>query len=258
MRLSVSLGASALLALFVACGGGGGNEADVKTTDTGGSDQSVKELVQPDLTPTDFGTGDLGASDQGQADQGPADPGQTDKGQIDQGPGDTGLTDTGPTDQGPVDIPVGPGDCMDITNCINENQCQTQECMDNCIAQGSAQGQAQFNALLDCQVDKCSQFANSPQQASYCVYTECKTENTPCVQTGNLGCMGILQCGQDCKEDQNCILACVNNGSYDGLTAFLAIGACIDKNCPNAQTEAEIQQCIYGPCMQVVMACQGS
>lgn len=186
--------------------------------------------------------------------------------------GDLGITDTGPVgpdtwqqdlyvpadvlqDPGSgTDISWGTGTCIDIMDCINENMCETQVCVQQCVASGSPEAQQQFAALGQCVVQQCGQFGqNEPGQAAYCVYTQCEAQNKPCTKTGDLGCMGVLTCVQNCGQNQACAQDCVTQGTYDAQVKLLAILACIEKNCPNVD-----QMCIMQKCMQQVMACQSS
>lgn len=154
------------------------------------------------------------------------------------------------------DIPTGNGTCLDIKACLAENECDTQACFDSCVATGNAQAQDQFLDLVQCTLQKCGQYGQKqPAQASYCIYTQCKAENLPCTQTGNLGCMGMLQCSQACGNpaSASCVQGCVDQGTYEGQTALLAMLACVEEKCPKAT-----QQCIIQNCMQPLMACQSS
>ena len=256
--------AGAVLLATQACGGGGGGGTDTTLPDSGPDgtlvDPGSPDPGSPDQGPFDPGAVDHGTSDPGSTDSGPSDPGTTDlgpsdPGTMDPGPSDPGATDPGSFDPGTTDFGSGGGTCVDITNCVNQNQCSTQACVQQCVAVGSPQAQGQFEALAQCMVQKCGQYGqNQPNQLAYCVYSQCKVENQPCVVTGNLGCMAMLQCGQGCGQDETCIMNCVFQGTYDAQTTFLSIAACMEQNCPTSPT----QQCILQYCMQQALACQGS
>lgn len=248
---------------LAACGGGGdgGQVTNQDLPDATPADLQGQDLQQPDpggQDAKDPGQADPGQVDPGQPDPGPADPGQTDPGpvdpgQVDHGPVDPGPVDSGPPDPGQPEIPGGNGTCVDIAVCLNENQCQTQACVQDCLAVGSPQAQNQFAALTQCAVSKCGQFQDQPMQQGYCVYTQCKAENQPCTKTGNLGCKAMLQCAQGCGQNEACILDCLSQGTYEAQTALFNIGACIEAKCPTGD-----EGCILSNCMQQFLACQSS
>ena len=68
-------------------------------------------------------------------------------------------------------------------------------------------------------------------------------------------CFDILQCGQTCGADENCILACVGEGSPQAQQEFLALNECLATNCPNITTEAEAQQCLTQFCAAQAQQC---
>ncbi len=262
--------------MMAACGGGGGGGQvanqdlpDATPADLQGQDLPGQDLKQPDpggQDAKDPGQVDPGQLDPGQTDPAQVDPGTTDPGKVDPGQADPGQTDPGQTDPGQIDpgtpdpgqpdIPAGNGTCVDIVGCVNDNACQTQACVQQCMATGSVEAQNQFAALAQCEVQQCGQYGqNQPSQAAYCVYSKCKAQNQPCTKTGNLGCMAMLQCAQGCGNppDQACVMNCFGQGTYDGQTALFAVAACVEEKCPNAD-----QQCILSNCFQQVMACQSS
>lgn len=254
--------------MMAACGGGGGGgqvtnqdlpdatPADLQGQDLPGQDFQKPDPGQPDPGTPDPGTPDPGIPDPGTPDPGTPDPGIPDPGTPDPGTPDPGTPDPGTPDPGQPDIPGGNGTCVDIVGCLNEKQCQTQACLQECLATGSVEAQNQFAALAQCEVQQCGQYGqNEPSQAAYCVYSQCKAQNQPCTKTGNLGCMAMLQCAQGCGNppDQACILGCFGQGTYDGQAAFFAIAACVEEKCPTGD-----QGCIFSNCMQQVLACQSS
>jgi hypothetical protein len=175
------------------------------------------------------------------------------------------LPETWPADEGvfvpdipPQDVPpqdqggVGTGTCVDITDCITEQNCQTQACYQMCLAKGTPEAQQQFVALVQCGNQKCGQYGDDkPMQGAYCVYSQCREFAEPCAKTGTSTCMQVLQCAQPCgQNNEECLQACFEQASYDALLKILAIAACAEQNCPDMN-----ETCMMTRCMQQIMAC---
>jgi len=174
------------------------------------------------------------------------------------------LPETSPADEGVsvIEIPPseayhdpgspGTGTCVDITDCITEQNCQTQACYQMCVAKGTPEAQQQFLGLMQCGNQKCGQYGDDkPMQGAYCVYSQCREFAEPCTKTGTSTCMQVLQCAQGCgQNNQECLQACFEQASYDALLKILAIAACAEQNCPDMN-----QTCMMTRCLQQIMAC---
>ena len=141
----------------------------------------------------------------------------------------------------------GQGDCIDIGDCVSENSCSGQSCIDECVSLGSSESQTQYNSLLTCMDDECSQYYRTGQiqQTTYCIYTKCKIHNQSCVHTGTLSCYEIAMCPLDCGEDTECALNCADKGTYEAATLFYALVACVEELCPQ-DPDCAMTSC-YGP-----------
>lgn len=151
---------------------------------------------------------------------------------------------------------TGDGECTEIVECINGCG-MNQQCAQTCYDNGTAGGQAAFDALQNCGMGACANFQD-PAEQSLCILQNCKTEYEGCNGAfGTKGCMGILQCLQGC-QNQQCQMDCVNSGSYDGMVTLMEVQVCLSKNCSNCgqNDSACIQQCAMSKCSAEVTACQ--
>jgi hypothetical protein len=175
------------------------------------------------------------------------------------------LPETSPADEGvsepdipPQDVPsddhggAGTGTCVDISDCVTQQNCADQPCYEMCIAVGTPEAQQQFLGLIQCGNQNCGQYGkDKPMQGAYCVYSQCRQFAEPCTKTGTSSCMQTLQCAQPCgQNNQACVQACYEQASYDALLKILAIGACAEQNCPTKD-----QTCLTTHCLQQIMAC---
>lgn len=252
------------LACVLACG------EDKKGTDIGGADAvidrggPVPDTHVPDAAIDHYGAEDLVAADDSSADPGSYEPedvvSSAEEVTVDL-PSDLPSADEGVSWEEtllPEDVPVqdpggaGTGSCVDIVECLIENSCQTQECYEMCFAVGTPEAQQQLLGMLQCGNQKCGQYGeDKPMQGAYCVYSQCREYAEPCTKTGSYTCMGVVECLQRCRQnDQACAQACFEKASYDALLKILAIAACGEQNCPNMD-----QTCLMMHCMQQITAC---
>ena len=120
---------------------------------------------------------------------------------------------------------------------------------------GTAGAQAEAQALGACKDSQCAGLKMAA--TALCVYQKCKTENQPCAKTGTMGCQDMLKCAQACPQGGGaCYLDCTDKGSYDGKVVALTVLACIEKNCPDAKTQADLQQCLFTSCPTEAFACK--
>ncbi|MBM4386337.1 MAG: hypothetical protein FJ088_01280 [Deltaproteobacteria bacterium] len=151
--------------------------------------------------------------------------------------------------------------CAEIAGCIEQNQCQDQQCLVNCYNQGSPEAQTQFNEFSQCLANKCGAFTQEqPTQYTLCLYENCKDPYEACLGTipsGDKKCMDVLNCMNGCGNppQETCVQGCLSSGTYDAQLKLLKIGACIEKNCSNS---SNIQQCAQQKCMSEVLACYSS
>ncbi|MDY0060875.1 MAG: hypothetical protein RBU45_13765 [Myxococcota bacterium] len=72
--------------------------------------------------------------------------------------------------------------CSEIYSCAGE--CGTQNCFDDCVAQGSASARNDWNSMYDCWERNCAQYANDQNGFQSCVQTYCMNETMACLQGG--------------------------------------------------------------------------
>ena len=146
-------------------------------------------------------------------------------------------------------------DCLGITQCIGQCGEEDQQCKDDCFyVHGSAQGKADFEALLVCTDDNCKDLfdAQKPAAGSKCILTGCKNEYLACSIVGNSDCGEALQCLQGCNSDNDCLAQCVLSADYDSLLELTDIMVCFEDKCPDPATW---QECATSQCIGPVLAC---
>lgn len=97
--------------------------------------------------------------------------------------GDSGDTGNGGSDTGDTGNATGTDSCYDIFMCMNQSGCYVNvsnpECTDPCVEKGSAEGQADANALLNCFYTKCGS-VQTQEEFNDCVVDSCYNEADKC------------------------------------------------------------------------------
>jgi hypothetical protein len=153
------------------------------------------------------------------------------------------------------------GTCKDIVQCLEDNQCSTSECMNNCIAKGDQNAQDVFNTMGDCVATNCASYQDLPVSQTACIYEKCKSQYEGCngpVPAGNKSCYNVLNCLSGCgSSDQACMQQCMSNGTFDAQLKFLKLTACVEQKCAGITDTAQLQQCLTSKCSTEVSACKG-
>ncbi|MCB9540219.1 MAG: hypothetical protein H6704_28735 [Myxococcales bacterium] len=166
---------------------------------------------------------------------------------------------------GPGPGPGGDLGCGDILQCFQGCGQNDQACLQGCFAQGSANGQALYQAAAMCVQ------ANCPNGDQACVQANCAAEVQACAADSGAGPGpgpgpgpgGAPIQAQTCKELIICFNLCDINGQADacyeacyteagaGATGpYDAIGMCVQQNCP-MQDDA----CVDSSCGAQLDAC---
>lgn len=160
--------------------------------------------------------------------------------------------------------PDGPG----VEGCLAINECMTacganQSCQQSCFTNGSAEGQAAYQAVAQCAQTNCAEFQTNQAAMSLCVLQECKTAYEGCfgANWGTDGCMAIMQCAGTC-QDAACQQACIDEGSYEGMVALMVMQSCLGSQCATecgqGGSQSGCQSCATSKCMTEVMGCQNN
>jgi hypothetical protein len=169
-------------------------------------------------------------------------------------PGGNGDNDAGPgPGPGPNPPPSGGntppvGDnlsCAEITQCFQD--CPSpddQACVGACVEAGSAEGQQALSAIYTC-----LEANNNDESRCQAEIEACVGAAPPPPPPGDLSCAEINACFGECGEnDQDCLRACVENGTPEAQQTLQAVYACLDAN-NNDQSlcQTEIEACIGAP-----------
>lgn len=172
----------------------------------------------------------------------------------------------------------GDDSCSDILVCFNACPEADQNCFDLCMDQGSAEGISALNALIDCDL------RSGCASMETCLVTFCAPELERCDLGGalsggseggepagseggalnggelaggsdpiigeNLSCNEIINCfGQCPDDDQSCLDACYDAGTYsaqyalDDIYLCADIFSCSDANCLEIFCDYELSVC---------------
>ena len=82
------------------------------------------------------------------------------------------------------------------------------------------------------------------------------TEPTTPSDSAKEACYSIYECMVDCGSDGECQQACLNNGTAEGQSTFMAMYNCWDNNgCFDAQTQEDYSNCVLNNCYDETDAC---
>ncbi|MFO0751160.1 MAG: hypothetical protein U1F43_36630 [Myxococcota bacterium] len=159
----------------------------------------------------------------------------------------------------------GGGDaCTDIIDCVfadtgcaqYTDDTQFQTCADTCYGNGSATGQAEFDAYVGC--------ANTCGNDDLCFAANCSDEQAACFfdTAGTGSCFDILDCFDTCpaNDDGTCAFACYEASTSAAQAALLSVNNCLDAECPDATSSDDpcYDTAIAGACAGEVSACQNN
>ncbi|MFN3197521.1 MAG: hypothetical protein ACE366_03720 [Bradymonadia bacterium] len=157
--------------------------------------------------------------------------------------------------------PVGLA-CPDIVTCTNPCG-NDQGCFDACVAQGDAEGQGLFNAVIECVVALC------PDGNAQCQQSMCGAELNACFAdmadpgpgpgpspTPSSACQSIDlciygTCTVDSQIDANCAQGCIDNAEVTAQTQYQAVADCVSSQCAGSADPA----CLINQCGEAYQAC---
>jgi len=149
-----------------------------------------------------------------------------------------------------------PANCPENQVCdMNSGACVANvACQDDCAALGEK------SCIDAATVGQCLEGAdgcNHVQTVETC--NDPKTcDAGECVGGGTANdCMDIMTCVSGCGMNQQCMQACVNDGSVDGQAAFQALQQCGMDACGNETDPAKQSLCILQSCKPQYEGCNG-
>lgn len=160
---------------------------------------------------------------------------------------DIGIADT--NEEPDVTEPTGT-DCIGILECVNTNQCQTQACLEQCVATGTPDAQDLFNAFFACIGTNCAGAATDEEFAE-CQVEQCGAELSACtgqqVGTGDLTCEEVFGCTTGCR-DQACLQECLGNGTAGAQVQYGALVQCAAAACAESTSADALLMCFEENC----------
>ncbi|MCC6619893.1 MAG: S1 family peptidase [Deltaproteobacteria bacterium] len=136
--------------------------------------------------------------------------------------------------------PIGTGDqsCEDVYAC--SVACQSFDCLNRCLAEGTADAQAQYQALQGCLRSRCNEH-DTEVGATACAHLECREVVDACFPraTGPISCGDVDRCTAMCPAiDVACPGDCYDQGTVDAQGAYDALALCLAEACGEASDAA--------------------
>ncbi|MSP90632.1 MAG: hypothetical protein EXR79_02320 [Myxococcales bacterium] len=149
--------------------------------------------------------------------------------------------------------------CGQITACVS-GQCAPPAdatCKLACVQKGTANAQAQFTTLQECVQATCKAFAAKPNEAMFCIYSQCGQAQAACLGAGPGDCAGLNTCLNDCANSPVCVNDCHAQASIAGGKDFYALMTCVDDKCAGLAGDAQVQ-CAGSQCKGAFDKCFGA
>ena len=154
---------------------------------------------------------------------------------------------------------VGTLGCGQVTACV-AGQCAPPAdatCKLACTQKGTAAAQSQFSALQECVQATCKAFAAKPNEAMFCIYSQCGQAQAACLGAGAGDCAALNTCLNDCANSPVCSNDCHAQASIAGGKDFYALMTCVDDKCAGLQGDAQVQ-CAGSQCKGSFDKCFGA
>lgn len=157
--------------------------------------------------------------------------------------GDGDASTSGDGDGGDGD---GDGDppnlsCGAVLVCIDDCAKGDTACLEDCVAIGNPNAQAEAEALLTCVLE-------SACEDDACIEAQCTTELFAC-STGDMTCSALWSCATDCGEDDACTAECAFESTKlaqeqaNELVMCIESNSCADEACILENCESEWFSC---------------
>lgn len=152
--------------------------------------------------------------------------------------------------------------CERIISCINacpsEDQGPERACSDACIDAGSALAQVEFDAIVQCATDACSDVSADGDAFAECQLRSCGDEIEACTGrptgVGSASCAEVIDCILTCTDDR-CADACVATGLFSAQSLAVTFYQCGVAACPNLSSVDEFLPCARAACADDAAAC---
>lgn len=142
--------------------------------------------------------------------------------------------------------------CSQIVACSGNCAAGDTTCSDACIAQGSGNGQSQFNSYKSCIAAVCKPYADAGKvnDAMACIFNNCFDVQAACLGAGNATCSQTNTCMSNCGASAPCVDGCNKAASKAGGLGYYTLYGCMDANCAGLSgdglTDCAKTQCTTG------------
>ncbi len=147
-------------------------------------------------------------------------------------------------------------DCVGINDCLSECNPNDQDCIQDCMNQGSPEAQGQYNAIIQCLIDNGAQ--QCPPGDAQCqndiIAEHCMDEYGTCFPAGTMDCQEMYDCIQACTTD-TCPNECAANSTLDAVNKYNAIVTCVIEQCGEQPDQECFQAAQQGVCSLVFADC---
>lgn len=155
--------------------------------------------------------------------------------------------------------------CEEIFSCAIK--CRDETCIDNCVQQGSCDGQSNWDDYNTCTQDQCGENA-----AATCVEDKCESQIRTCELVDNANCKDLQVCQTKCLQRiranapsdaspeelqqlyAECIADSCDYGTIKAQKQDSRIRGCIQQNCPQ-DSEDTAPDCEWNQCEQQYKSC---
>jgi hypothetical protein len=155
---------------------------------------------------------------------------------------------------------VGTLSCGQVMACIDQfAQAPNDNVTKNaCIAKGTPQAQAQYQARKNCIALSCQSLidAGKVYEALLCVYSKCASEQTACTGAGSDDCGALGGCLSGCGSSSVCTGACHAQASVAAVQKWYGLLVCGEQYCGNQSGDA-FAQCTAQKCAAAYEGCFG-
>lgn len=143
--------------------------------------------------------------------------------------------------------------CPDVAACVG--QCgDAAACVSTCYLASTVSAQADYSALFQCLMAKCSDCDSSACYGE-CSMTLCFQDFANCYP-GTLSCEGTLDCMQNCPaQDTQCSEGCYSNAMPAAKVQVLALFGCLEETCTGSTDPSCTATALAGVCNEAYTAC---
>lgn len=163
-----------------------------------------------------------------------------------------GECDRGSACSAGVCVPRGGGgdlECAEIIECVQ--RCETEQCWEECMSQGTPQARDEFVEILTCFEDECARFQDDPDRYAQCQEEECGDVINACygapIGGGDLECGEAIECIFGCRTEE-CQQECFFQATPEGQEQLQDFFECAGGRCEGVDSVDEWFECTQELC----------